>query len=177
MVVARSAGVVDSVLVDLGTRVAAATPLARLESADQELALAQAQAAYENMGRLVSRARVMTKAGGVTVADSEQVEFQYTQAELARRAGMGKSQLSGYENGKELPKLAYDETAVVRFGQEFFRTHRVSRGTFQLALEQLGRQGAIELALFLGNYASLALLVNSFDGDLPPDRKEPLLPV
>jgi RND family efflux transporter MFP subunit len=27
----------------------------------------------------------MTKAGGVTVADSEQVEFQYTEAELARR--------------------------------------------------------------------------------------------
>ncbi len=84
-VVARSAGVVDSVLVDLGSRVSAAAPLARLESADQELALAQAEAAYENMGRLVSRARAMTKAGGVTVADSEQVEFQYTQAELARR--------------------------------------------------------------------------------------------
>ncbi len=28
-----------------------------------------------------------------------------TQAELARRAGMGKSQLSKYESGKELPKL------------------------------------------------------------------------
>lgn len=49
--------------------------------------------------------------------------------------------------------------------------------TFQLALEQLSQRGAIELVLFLGNYASLALLVNSFDGDLPPERKEPLLPV
>ena len=28
-----------------------------------------------------------------------------TQAELAQKAGMGKSQLSKYENGKELPKL------------------------------------------------------------------------
>lgn len=28
-----------------------------------------------------------------------------SQAELARRAGIGKSQLSKYENGKELPKL------------------------------------------------------------------------
>ncbi len=28
-----------------------------------------------------------------------------TQGELARRTGMGKSQLSKYENGKELPKL------------------------------------------------------------------------
>jgi hypothetical protein len=44
-------------------------------------------------------------------------------------------------------------------------------------MELLGQRGAIELALFLGNYASLALLVNSFDGNLPPDRKKALLPV
>ena len=59
--------------------------LARLESTDQELAVAQADATYENVGRLVNRARAMTKAGGTTVADSEQVEFQYRQADIARR--------------------------------------------------------------------------------------------
>lgn len=84
-IVARSAGVVDSVLAELGTRVNEGMSLARLESTDQELAVAQADATYENAGRLANRARVMTKAGGVTVADSEQVEFQYKQAEIARR--------------------------------------------------------------------------------------------
>ena len=84
-IVARSAGVIDSVLVDLGTRVTDGAPLARLESVDQELAVSQAEAAYENAGRLANRARVMTKAGGTTVADSEQVEFQYRQADLTRR--------------------------------------------------------------------------------------------
>ena len=84
-VVARSSGVIDSVYAELGTRVATGAALVRLESQDQELALAQAEATYENVGRLVTRARVMTKAGGTTVADSEQVEFQYRQAEIARR--------------------------------------------------------------------------------------------
>ena len=84
-VVARSAGVVDSVLSELGARVNAGASLARLESAEQELALAQAEATYDNAARLVGRARVMTKAGGITVADSEQVEFQYRQADIARR--------------------------------------------------------------------------------------------
>jgi len=84
-IVARSAGVIDSVLVDLGARVTGGAPLARLESIDQELAVSQAEAVYENAGRLANRARVMTKAGGTTVADSEQVEFQYRQADLARR--------------------------------------------------------------------------------------------
>ena len=52
----------------------------------------------------------------------------------------------------------------------------LSRGAFQAALEQLGRQGIVELALVIGNYSLLAL-INSFDTDLPPDRTEPLLPV
>lgn len=111
---------------------------------------------------------------------ARELDCQYiwnAHAASARAAGVGDAIVDALRERKELPKLADDETAVVRFGQEFFRTHRVSRGTFQLALERLGQQGAIELALFLGNYASLALLVNSFDGDLPPDRKEPLLPV
>ena len=98
-------------------------------------------------------------------------------AASAREAGVSGGLVDALRERKELPAMPDDETAVVRFGQEFFRTHRVSRGTFQLALESLGQRGAIELALFLGNYASLALLVNSFDGDLPSGRKEPLLPV
>jgi RND family efflux transporter MFP subunit len=85
VVVARSAGVIDSVLTEVGSRVNAGSSLARLESADQELAMAQTEATYENVGRLANRARAMTKAGGTTVADSEQVEFQYRQADIARR--------------------------------------------------------------------------------------------
>ena len=84
-VVARSAGVVDSVIAELGSRVTEGMSLAKLESADQEIAVAQAEATYESIGRQVNRARVMTKAGGTTVADSEQVEFQFRQAEIARR--------------------------------------------------------------------------------------------
>jgi 4-carboxymuconolactone decarboxylase len=111
---------------------------------------------------------------------SRELDCQYiwnAHAASAREAGVGNATVDALRDRKELPKLPDDELAVVRFGQEFFRTHRVSRGTFQLAMEQLGQRGAIELGLFLGNYASLALMVNSFDVDLPPERKEPLLPV
>ena len=41
-VLARSSGVVESILADIGTRVAAGQPLARLESTDQEIALNKA---------------------------------------------------------------------------------------------------------------------------------------
>jgi 4-carboxymuconolactone decarboxylase len=98
-------------------------------------------------------------------------------AASARQAGVRSELVDALRDRTELPGLAADEAAVVHYGREFFRTHRVSRGAFQSALEQFGRQGVIELALVLGNYSLLALMINSFDTDLPPDRTEPLLPV
>ena len=98
-------------------------------------------------------------------------------AASARKAGVPNAVVDALRDRKELPAQAPDEAAVVHFGREFFRTHRVSRGAFQAALEQFGRQGVVELGLTLGNYSLLALMINSFDSDLPPDRTEPLLPV
>ncbi len=111
---------------------------------------------------------------------AREMDCQYiwnAHAASARATGVSNAAVDALRDRKELPKLADDESAVVRYGQEFFRSHRVSRGAVQLVVEQLGTQGAIELGLILGNYNALALLVNSFDVDLPPDRKEPLLPI
>lgn len=88
VVAARSAGTVDALLADIGARVTAGQPLARVERAAQEIAVARADLAFENAERLAWRARQMVKAGGVTAADSEQVEFQYRHAALARREAL-----------------------------------------------------------------------------------------
>jgi 4-carboxymuconolactone decarboxylase len=98
-------------------------------------------------------------------------------AASARKAGVPSEVVDALRDRKTLPALAADEAAVVHFGREFFRTHKVSRGAFQAALEQFGRQGVVELGLVFGNYGLLALMINSFDSDLPPDRTEALLPV
>lgn len=98
-------------------------------------------------------------------------------AASARQAGVPDAVVDSLRDRQALPELAADEAAVVHYGREFFRTHRVSRGAFQSALEQFGRQGVVELGLIFGNYSMLAVLINSFDTDLPPDRTERLLPV
>src|SRR6185437_774084 len=81
VVAPRSSGTVESVLADLGTRVESGQLLAKLESADQEIALGQAENAYAE--RLVRRTRELTRSGAATVADSERTEMQDRQAELA----------------------------------------------------------------------------------------------
>ena len=84
-VLARSTGVVEAILADIGTSVAAGQPLARLESTDQEIALAQAREQADNAVQRVERQRALATAGVVTRADSEQVEFEHRSADLALR--------------------------------------------------------------------------------------------
>ena len=48
-----------------------------------------------------------------------------SQAALARAAGVGKSQLSKYENSKELPKLDSLERVLVALGVGYFELFRM----------------------------------------------------
>ncbi len=81
----RSPGVVEAIMVDLGSRVSTGQSLARLESADQRIALAQAEEKFANTKQSVERQRALKAAGVVTVADSERVEFEHREAVLQLR--------------------------------------------------------------------------------------------
>ena len=98
-------------------------------------------------------------------------------AAAGKKAGLSPELVDALREKRPLPSLQPREEAVIRYGQEFFRTHRVSRGTFQTAQEQLGVQGLTELTMLMGYYGMLAFCVNAFDGDLPSERTEALLPV
>ncbi len=98
-------------------------------------------------------------------------------AGLARNAGVPDHLVDGIRDKKELEGLAPDEVAVLQLGRELLRTHHASRGAFQAGQEQFGLRGVVELVLILGDYSQLALVINAFDTDLPPNRTEPLLPI
>ena len=111
---------------------------------------------------------------------AREMDCQYVwnaHAASAKAAGLDPALVDALREGTELPDLAPDEQAVINYGQEFYRTHHVSSGGFQAALEQLGKQGLVELTMLMGNYALLAFLVNAFDSGLPPERTETMLPV
>ena len=113
----------------------------------------------------------------VTARENDCMYVWNAHAAAARAAGVPDAVVDALRDRKELPDLAPDEAAVINYGQEYFRTHRVSRGAFQSGIEQFGTQGLIELTLTMGNYALLAFVVNSFDSELPANRTEPVLPV
>ncbi len=94
-----------------------------------------------------------------------------------RRAGLRDEIVDALRDKKELPGLAPDEAAVVNYGREFFRTHKVSQATFDAALAQFGVLGLTELTNLMGCYAMLAFNVNAFGVELPADRTEEALPI
>ena len=84
-IVARTSGMIDTVLVDLGSAVAQGQLLARLEDADQRIELDRAQTNAENARRILHRSRTLAESGYVARADSELAQFEAQQAELALR--------------------------------------------------------------------------------------------
>ena len=111
---------------------------------------------------------------------ARELDCQYiwnAHAASGKKAGLSAELVEALREKRSLPQLMGEEGAVIKYGQEFFQTHRVSRGTFQTALEQLGAQGLTELTMLMGYYGMLAFCVNAFDGDLPSERTEPILPV
>jgi len=98
-------------------------------------------------------------------------------APLGRRTGLRAEVVDNLRDKNELTGLAPDEAAVVHYGREFFRTHRVSQATFDEALGQFGVQGLTELTNLMGCYALLAFNVNAFGAELPAETTEKLLPI
>jgi 4-carboxymuconolactone decarboxylase len=98
-------------------------------------------------------------------------------AASGRRAGLRDEIVDNLRDKKELRGLTPEETAVVNYGREFFRTHRVRQATFNVALAQFGVRGLTELTNLMGYYALLAFNVNAFGVELPAERTEGALPV
>ena len=98
-------------------------------------------------------------------------------APAARNAGVSDALIDALRERRPLPSMAADESAVVNYCMEFYKTHRVSQQSFQAALGQFGPQYLSELTVLMGNYAGTAFILNAFEVELPAGATEPRLPI
>ena len=98
-------------------------------------------------------------------------------AAFARQSGLSNELVDNLRDKKELPSLSEAESAVIEYGREFFRTHRVSEETFNRAMAQFGNRGLVELTTLMGYYSCLAFNINAFEVGLPEGITEAPLPV
>ena len=98
-------------------------------------------------------------------------------APAARRTGISDALIDALRDNKPLPAMRADESAVVQFGTQLFKTHRVNDDTFAAALAQFGPRQLVDLTALMGYYAQTAFFLNAFAVDLPDREGEPPLPV
>lgn len=82
---ARATGLVESIYVDVGGAVRAGDTLVLLESADQEIALDEAEANFANAKRSLERLEALADGKLVSPADSERAALVYRLADVAWR--------------------------------------------------------------------------------------------
>lgn len=114
------------------------------------------------------------------IATARAMDCQYVwnaHAPAARQAGASDALVDAIRDRTTLPDMSPDESAVIAYATEFYRTHKVSQSTFQAALEQFGNQHLVELTALMGHYAQTAFFLNAFEVQLPEQRTEAILPV
>ena len=104
-------------------------------------------------------------------------QFLWNSHVAAARKALGSELVDALRDRTKLPALSDKHLGVINYGREFFRTHRVSAGTFSLAKQQLEERGVVEMTLLFGSYCTMAALLNCTDAELPPTRTEPVLPI
>ena len=112
----------------------------------------------------------------VTARENDCQFIWYAHAAAGRRAGLSDALANNLRDKRPLTGISAQESAVVEFGQEYFRTRRVSQATFDAALSEFGVRGLAELTSLMGYYALLAFNINAFEM-LPEGGEEALLPV
>ena len=114
------------------------------------------------------------------IATARALDCQYVwnaHAPAARREGVSDALVDAIRDNESLPPMAPDEAAVVAYCREFYADHKVSKETFDAALEQFGSQHLVEITTLMGGYAQIAFILNAFEVDLPKERSEPVLPI
>jgi len=102
-----------------------------------------------------------------------QYEF-WAHARLAREAGLDEAAIEAVRTGAE-PRLATEEQRLIyAFVMEYFRTHRVSDGTYRRAVAAFGEHGVVDLVGVVGYYGLVSMTLNVFEVPLPEGVAEPL---
>ena len=127
---------------------------------------------YESdLGRRLTELAIL-----VTAREMDQ-QFEWTVHEgVALQEGLEPAIIEVVRLRQPLTGLGEKEAAIIQLGREVFRNHRLSPDTFARALQLFGDKTLVDLVSLMGNYASTAVLLTTFDQQLPPGQK-PLLPI
>jgi len=96
---------------------------------------------------------------------------------IAVREGVAESTLIDLKAGRRPTAMKADEAAVYDLCMEISTTHKVVDATYARAARVLNEQQLVDLLTLSGTYATLAMVMNGFEQELPPGTEAPLQPL
>ena len=96
-------------------------------------------------------------------------------AKAARKGGISDATLIATRDNAALSGLPPGEAAIVAYVRQLLRTNRVDQATFDVLLNAHGLKWLVELTGFMGRYAALAGILNSFE--VLPNADAEALPI
>lgn len=96
---------------------------------------------------------------------------------LALRAGLSEAVADDLKVGKRPGSMQPDEAAVYDFCIELMQDHAVSDATFARLREQLTEQQVVDLVAVSGFYATVSMILNTVEAEIPNGGEPPLAPL
>jgi 4-carboxymuconolactone decarboxylase len=112
----------------------------------------------------------------LTVAREMDSQFEWAAHEPeALKEGVSQQIIDIIKYRKSTQGLDETYAAIIEFGRQIFRDHKVTSAAFARVKAVLPSNKLVELVLLMGNYAGTAALLCAFDMQVPEGK--PLLPV
>ena len=105
----------------------------------------------------------------VIIATAREMRSQYefsAHARLARAAGVSDETIKIIATGAAPNGLEGDEALLTGYVKEMLQEHKVSASTYKALVDRFGEQDTLHLAVLVGHYLSVALVVASMEGEL-----------
>jgi 4-carboxymuconolactone decarboxylase len=96
---------------------------------------------------------------------------------IALKEGVAERTLAELKAGRRPASMKADEAAVYDLCMEISTTHKVTDATYARATKVLNEQQLVDLLTLSGTYATLAMVMNGFEQELPPGAQAPLQPL
>src|SRR5262245_7556509 len=96
---------------------------------------------------------------------------------IALREGVAERTLADLKAGRRPASMKPDEAAVYDLCTEISTTHKVADATYARAARVLNQQQLVDLLTLSGTYATLAMVMNGFEQELPAGTTAPLQPL
>jgi 4-carboxymuconolactone decarboxylase len=93
---------------------------------------------------------------------------------LARDAGLAGDVIDVVRYRKPVTGLGEREAAIIQLGREAIVQHKVSPKTYATAIRLFGTGTVVNICFLMGDYMMTALLLHTFDQQLPPGQTSTL---